>query len=118
MAKAQRAPAPLSSDGPDINTFVLENGRLPRLGDAIAPWEYSGWLLWHCQMAHFHPDVVHRWGYYQRTMEAGRLLDEPIPQIVFTDCADSAGLKMLHRAMESIYEEAGSWSAFAGSVSV
>src|SRR5581483_3138490 len=112
MATARIAVASARTPEPDINQFFLQNGRLPRLGDKIAPWEYRGWLRWHCQIAHGHPDIVDRWGYCMRTLEAGRLLDEPIPHITFTDSADSAGTKMLRKAVEFIYDEAGSWSAF------
>jgi len=30
---------------PDLAEFVNQHSRLPRLGDAIAPWHYRGWLL-------------------------------------------------------------------------
>jgi hypothetical protein len=99
---------------PNINEFVAEQRRLPRLGDAIPPWEYRGWLLWYCQLAHLqHSEVINRWGYYFRTVEAGCLLDEPIPQIKFQDCFDNNTGKMLRKAMDLIYEEIGSWSAFS-----
>lgn len=113
MAIARTALVPAPTSELDINHFFLQNGRLPRLGDKIAPWEYRGWLRWYCQLAHGHPDAVDRWGYYMRTLEAGHLLDEPIPQIVFTDSADTAAASMLWKAIDFIYDEAGSWSAFA-----
>jgi hypothetical protein len=57
---------------------------MPRLGDEVPPWEYRGWLLVQIQMGHYHPEACNRWDYYMRTREAGRLLDEPIPQITFS----------------------------------
>ena len=67
------------SQAPDINAFVLQTGRLPKIGDQIAPWRYRGWLLYQVQFADSHPMLPGRWTHYQRTLEAGRLLDEPIP---------------------------------------
>lgn len=68
----------------DINRFVLERGRLPRIGDEIPPWKYRGWLLWYVQMAHeIVPETGNRWGYWMRTLEAGELLPEKIPKIEF-----------------------------------
>ncbi len=65
--------------------FFLENGRLPRIGDEVPPWRYCGWLLPYVQGLHSKnfPLLGDRWGYYQRTLAAGRLLDEPIPQARF-----------------------------------
>ena len=69
-------PAGMSLPGrTDINEFVLDHGCLPRIDDEIPPWEYRGWLLWYCQLAHRHPQVVDRWSYYQRTVETGHLLE-------------------------------------------
>jgi len=45
------------SSAPDINIFVLETGRLPRLGDSIPPWRYRGWLVYQVQLADQHPDL-------------------------------------------------------------
>ena len=105
------APPPISG-AIDINEFVLRHGCLPRVGDEIPPWEYRGWLLWHCQLAHEHPEVVNRWSYYQRTLEAGHLLDEGIPQIRFSDCGDKEAFGMLRKALDLVFTEIGSWSAF------
>jgi hypothetical protein len=42
-----------------------------------------------------HPAVPDRWGYHLRTLEAGRLLDEPIPQIAFGP-PDNKVFSLLH----------------------
>lgn len=81
---------------PDINQFVLDHQRLPKVGDEVPPWEYRGWLLWYCQLGHQHPKVVDRWSYYLRTLEAGRLLDDGIPQITFSDTGDDDAFRMLN----------------------
>src|ERR1039458_2468734 len=73
--------APDVSLGLDINLFVLKEGRLPKLGDDVHPWQYRGWLLWQVQLADHHPMLPHRWDHYMRTFEAGHLLDEGIPEI-------------------------------------
>jgi hypothetical protein len=63
----------------DLAAFVQRVGRLPRLGDDPAPWRYRGWMLPYVILAHeHHPAVPDHWGYHLRTLEAGRLLDEPI----------------------------------------
>jgi hypothetical protein len=101
---------------PDINAYVLEHGRLPRLGEKIPPFAYRGWLLWMVQLADDHPGLSHRWGYYIATREAGHLLSEPIPQTHFGDHGSPAGVqarKDLERWVERIYQETGSWSALS-----
>jgi hypothetical protein len=68
----------------DLTAFIRRAGRLPRLGDHPPPWGYRGWLLPYVTLAHgFYPAVADRWGYHLRTLQAGRLLDEPIPRIAF-----------------------------------
>ncbi len=63
---------------------VMERGCLPKLGDDPPPWSYPGWLLLYVQGAEHHINGENsRWSHYMRTLEAGRLLDEPIPQIHF-----------------------------------
>lgn len=91
--------------------YVREHGRLPRMGEKPEPWEYRGWILPYVVQLHAHPGFgkpdapqelppelrrpgccPDRWGYYQRTIRAGKLLDEPIPQINF--CGEhSSGVK-------------------------
>jgi hypothetical protein len=106
------APEPAPSTGADINSFVLETGRLPKLGDPIPPWAYRGWLLYHVQLADTHPGLPGRWSHYLRTIEAGRLLSDPIPRISFTLGNLDVGLKMLERCLRLIHQEQYSWSSF------
>jgi hypothetical protein len=100
----------------DANVFVMENGRLPQLGrDPIPPWRYRGWQLYIAQMADAHPVLgTQRWPWYLRTFEAGRLLDEPIPQVEFQSVHrghGEAGMKMIEKAVDIMFEETGSWTA-------
>src|SRR5437762_3363629 len=68
----------------DLTAFLQRERRLPRLGDRPPPWHYRGWLLPYVIRLHaLVPAVADRWGHRQRTLEAGRLLDEPIPQVAF-----------------------------------
>lgn len=79
-----------------LHCFIAEHGRLPRLGDDPAPYTYQGWLLRYVALAHaVIPEMKDRWGYHQRHMQAGRLLDEPIPQISFLHSPDPATYKVL-----------------------
>jgi hypothetical protein len=103
-----------SGDAPaalDVNTFVLEHGRMPFLSDPISPWHYRGWLLFQVQLADAHPDAPGRWAHYMRTFEAGHLLDEPIPEISFSN-ADPAGMKMIGKCVELLAHSGSVWSAF------
>jgi hypothetical protein len=103
---ASRAPA-LS-----LTSFVKEHGRLPRLGDEPAPWRYSGWLLAYVIGLHaLIPAVGDRWGYHLRTLEAGRLLDEPIPPIRFGP-ANERVFGMLQEWSSLIGWDFGGWSDF------
>jgi hypothetical protein len=97
---------------PDINAFVLETGRLPKLGDPIPPWSYRGWMLYHVQLCDAHPQLPGRWGHYLRTVEAGRLLEEPIPPIVFADTPSDGGRKMLEQCLRLVHQQDHSWSSF------
>ncbi|MBK8277246.1 MAG: hypothetical protein IPK92_15870 [Nitrospira sp.] len=42
------------------------------------------------------PEMKDRWGYHQRQMQAGRLLDEPIPQISFLQAPDPPHTRRLN----------------------
>ncbi len=69
---------------PDLTAFIAREGRLPRVEDTPPPWHYRGWLLPYVIAIHAHHVAVpDRWGYHLRTLEAGHLLDEPIPVITF-----------------------------------
>ncbi len=108
------SPAALSEQTrpPDINLFVLEKERLPRIGDPVAPWMYRGWLLWQVQLADHHPMLPHRWDHYMRTFEAGHLLDDAIPQIRFVECPPPGGRKMIDKCLGLISFRESPWSAF------
>jgi hypothetical protein len=97
---------------PDINLFVLQTGRLPRIGDEVSPWQYRGWLLYHVQFAESHPQLPGRWMHYLRTLEAGRLLDEAIPRIEFELGNLDSGRKMLEQCLKLIHQQDYSWGSF------
>jgi hypothetical protein len=96
----------------DVNKFVLEHGRMPFLSDSIPPWHYRGWLLLQVQFADAHPGAAGRWIHYMRTLEAGHLLDEPIPRINFTSMPAPAGLKMIEKCVELLSYRDSPWTAF------
>jgi hypothetical protein len=96
----------------DLRSFIERHRRLPRLGDTPAPWRYRGWLLPY--VIHLHaliPAVADRWGYHLRTLEAGTLLDEPIPQIAFT-APDPKVFALLHDWARLVGWDCGGWSDF------
>jgi hypothetical protein len=96
----------------DLATFLHCHHRLPRLGDAWAPWTYRGWLLPYVIQLHaLIPAVADRWGYHLRTLEAGRLLDELIPQVGFGP-ADARALGRLYDWSRLIGRDCGGWSDF------
>ncbi len=97
---------------PDLNAFLERYGRLPRLGDVPAPWRYRGWLLPYVIQLHvLVPAVADRWGYHLRTLEAGKLLEEPIPQIAFA-APDPGVFSLLHNWARLIGWDCGGWSDF------
>lgn len=100
------------SQSPDINAFVLQTGRLPKIGDPVVPWRYRGWLLYQVQLADLHPKLPGRWTHYMRTLEAGQLLDEPIPRIEFVLGNLDPGRKMLEQCLRLIHREDHSWTSF------
>lgn len=107
------APPPVDHDGPlDLDLFYQRHGRFPRIGDRPAPWHWRGWLLRYVVMAHAcHPEVPDRWGYLFRTLEAGRLLDEPIPQIQFGQ-PDRKVFSLIAEWSRLIGWDCGGWSDF------
>lgn len=100
------------SQAPDINAFVLQTGRLPKIGDPVLPWQYRGWLLYQVQFADSHPKLPGRWTHYLRTLEAGHLLDEPIPRIEFVLGNLDEGRKMLEQCLRLIHRKDYSWTSF------
>jgi len=86
--------------------------RLPRVGDIPVPWHYRGWLLPYVIGLHgLIPAVADRWGYHLRTLEVGKLLDEPIPQITFA-APDHKVFSLLHDWARLIGWDCGGWSDF------
>jgi hypothetical protein len=96
----------------DLIPFIQHAGRLPRLGDSVAPWRYRGWLLPYIIQLHgLIPAVANRWDYHLRTLEAGHLLDEPIPQITFGP-PDNRVYSLLRDWSRLIGRDCGGWSDF------
>jgi hypothetical protein len=96
----------------NLTSFIGQHGRLPRLGDQEAPWRFRGWLLAYVIQLHaIVPAVADRWGYHLRTLEAGTLLDVPIPQIAFGP-AETRIFSLLHRWSRLIGWDCGGWSDF------
>lgn len=96
----------------DLTHFLAHQKRLPRLGDPRPPWTFRGWLLAYVIQLHQHlPCVGDRWGYHLRTLEAGKLLDEPIPQISFGP-PDRKVMGLLHDWCRLIGHDFGGWSDF------
>lgn len=96
----------------DVQTFLHDHGRLPRLGDPQPPWQYRGWLLAYVIALHsFCPAVRDRWGYHLRTLDAGRLLDEPIPPIAFGP-PDPHVPSLLQKWTGLIRSSGGCWGDF------
>src|SRR5258708_39219354 len=61
--------------------FSQEHGRIPMICDEKKPWEYRGWLIYYRLLLEETGKVGHRWDYWTRTMNAGHVLNEEIPQI-------------------------------------
>jgi len=98
---------------PNLGRFFLENGRLPFVDDPVKPWRYRGWLVPYLQMAEAHPKVCPRYNYVLRTLDAGKLLDEPLPKIHFASefsPETKPGLSMLNKCLEHVEYKSGSWN--------
>ncbi len=112
------AAAPAKSTVNSVCDFFNEHGRLPRIDDSgPRPWHYWGWLLAYVILVNeTHPAVPDRWGYHLRTLQAGKLLDEPIPRIEFSEHhygqSLAPGLKMIQKLEDIIERDHGSWTAF------
>src|SRR5258708_12460803 len=74
----------LGTSDADWVQFCQEHGRIPMICDQKKPWEYRGWLMYYRLLLEDTGQVGYRWDYWARTMSAGRLLDEAIPQISFS----------------------------------
>lgn len=101
---------------PSLTRFFLENGRLPHITDEIKPWEYKGWLLAYVvEIQRVHPAIPDRYGYFFRTIDAGQLLDEPIPEIEFSSEFDRdivQGKKEMEKWETIISHSFGVWDGF------
>jgi hypothetical protein len=96
----------------DLSAFIAQEHRLPHLGDARPPWTYRGWLLpYVIQLHEICPAAANRWGYLLRTLEADKLLDEPIPQITFGP-PDRKVFGLLHDWSRLIGDDLGGWTDF------
>jgi hypothetical protein len=105
--------------------FMAETGRLPRLGDEKAPWNYRGWLLpavmdlLPCAGLSrvgsgeiYHPG---RWGYWLAVMKSGDLpLRDPIPPSIDFGRAGDAGCKNLKKCADIAGYSLGYSSAVEG----
>jgi len=99
---------------PDIVAFIAENSRFPHLGDPVNPWDYRGWLLPYVfNVPACVKDLPDRWDYLQRTVAAGKLLDEPIPRITFLDSYErSDTMKQVMKWIDLVDRYEGGWSSF------
>jgi hypothetical protein len=110
MRRTARARSPTQAT--DLCAFLQQEQRLPRLGDAVAPWHYRGWLLPYVIQLHaLVPAVADRWGYHLHTLEDGKLLDEPIPQITFGP-PNTQVFSLLQDWSRLIGRDFGGWSDF------
>ncbi len=107
---------PAEEDECDWSAFLREHGRVPMLGDKKKPWQYRGWLMYYRLLLEAHPGVGQRWEYWCRTMSAGRLLREPIPQIHFCESGDKGVFKDIDRWVRSLDHSLHGWSAVGGLV--
>lgn len=98
---------------PNLSRFLIDNGRLPFISDEIKPWRYRGWLVPYVQLAEANPAIAPRYDYVLRTLDAGQLLDEPIPEIDFCgefEPATKQGIKMLQTCLDKIEYSMGVWN--------
>lgn len=103
---------PCAPSANSLGDFVAANGRLPRLGDAVAPWHFRGWLLPYVILLHERcPAVANRWGYHLHMLDAGNLLDEPIPTIAFGP-PDNRIFSLLQKWARLVGWDGGGWSDF------
>jgi hypothetical protein len=112
LAMSMPAQATWPTDPVDMVAFVSGFRRLPRLGDPMPPWTFRGWLLPFVIALHgVCPAVSNRWDYHLRTLEAGKLLDEPIPQISFGP-PDQRVFRLLEQWSRLVARDCGGWSDF------
>lgn len=114
VAPVTEPEAPTPTDRPPVrqwSEFFEENRRIPMLADR--PWEYRGWLLYYrllCEDVLPHPK---RWDYWARTMMAGKVLEEDIPQVSLSHASErSAGWKHFNKLVELVEMKGRGWSSF------
>ena len=92
--------------------FIRQHGCTPALGDAKQPWEYKGWLMYYRLACEDRSDVVPRWNYWAETMQAGRLLDKPIPKLVFHETTErDPEYKLVDKWIELVHQKNGTWDS-------
>lgn len=98
-----------------LTAFFKKHGRLPSLDKGEKPWEFRGWLMFYIQGWHADPRMLkatgNRWDYYDRTVERGRMLDEPLPYVHYLEHVpeNNPTLKQLEKWVEMC--EDYSWSS-------
>lgn len=98
---------------PNLYLHLLETGRFPVSGDAIAPYNYQGWLLAQIIVLDTtHPQGSGRWAYWARTHHAQGVTAADIPPVEFHGEGDSRrvpGLKHLQQLVDYIARSEGFW---------
>jgi hypothetical protein len=97
---------------PDLQRFYADHGRLPHLGDPQAPWTFRGWALPYLLEGEAQLGLPPRWDYYLKTVEAGRLLPDPIPQIAFNDTPHPSVMRAIEQWISIIAAHHSHWNAF------
>jgi hypothetical protein len=94
---------------PRFFAFIKAEGRVPRFGDVVPPWSYSGFLLFQVMALSGSRGIHSRWVYYFETLAAGRLLDRPIPPLNFDAPEDAKArvMKGLGKLVEKLGREHG-----------
>lgn len=95
------------------SAFMRAHGRPPEIGDERKPWEYPGWLLYYLLLTEERLDIPKRWDYWLRTMAAGRILDEPIPQVDFEtprSVEQAPAYKAIEEWVRLVEREGRGWS--------
>lgn len=81
----------------------------PKITREGLPHIHRGWLL--PTLIETDDRLTGRWDYWARTMQAGRLLDEPIPPLRFCEIGHSPARRMLENALNHIPPH-GSWQTW------
>ena len=92
--------------------FLRQHGRTPAIGDAKQPWEYRGWLMYYRLACEDHPDIAPRWDYWLEIMQAGRLLDKPIPKTIFHEANErDSEYKLVDKWVELVHQNTHNWDS-------